>query len=213
MKSAIEHILNSTSEIFEAAWQKEEKRILDLVEESKNFEVTDEMIEATGKRIERFSSFPYGKSEEEVLKFKRSALRVEMFILTKMFGWSIEKVASAQRRGIYNTLDKREYNQYQEWSRILSLDQERFNTWLQRYKDDYYQDLVSKLKQATSKYLQGYHVKPYTRVLVNMGVRGYEISCDVISPDGTPRHFYTQAHGAGGWNIQRYHYRYRSSLR
>lgn len=213
MKSAIEHILNSTSEIFETAWQKEESRIIDLTKQLNDFEVTPEMIEATGKRIERFSSFPYGKSEEEILKFKKSAIRVEMFILTKMFGWTIEKVAAAHRRGVYNTLDKKEYGQYNEWSRILSFTPEKFNEWLQKYKDDYYQDIVSKLRQAMSKYLQGYHVKPYTRVSVNMGVRGYEISCDVISPDGTPRKFYTQAHGAGGWNIQRYHYRYRSSLR
>lgn len=216
MKSAIEHILNSTSEIFEAAWQKEAERIQNILTKFDSFEVTPEMISAVGTRISRFSNFPYGKSDEEVLTWKKSHLKVEMFILTSMLGWSLDKLSAAQRRGIYNTLDSREYNQYQDWSLILSKyqnDMTKFELWFQKYKEDYYADLVAKLRQAINRYLQGYEVKPYTRVQTSLGPRGYEISCDVISPDGSPKTFYTQAHGAGGWNIQKYHYRYRSNLR
>jgi len=216
MKSAIDHILNSTSEIFEAAWQKEAERIQNILDKFDTFEVTNEMISIVGTKISRFSNFPYNKSEEEVLSWKKSQIKIEMFILTSMLNWSIDKISAAQRRGIYNTFDSREYNQYQDWSLILARyqnDKPRFENWLEKYKSDYYSDLVAKLRSAINRHLQGFHVKPYTRVNVDMGARGYEISCEVISPDGSPKTFYTQAHGAGGWNIQKYHYRYRSNIR
>jgi hypothetical protein len=216
MKSAIEQILNSTSEIFETAWSKELERIEGIIKQFEDFEVTDEMVSLSERRIKSFSSFPHNKSEEEITQWKKDSIKKEMFILNSMFSWSLDKIKMAQQRGVYNTLDKREYNQYQDWLLILhnyQSNKEKFKVWLDKYKTDYYNDLVSKLTQAVSRYLQGYNAKPHSRVRVNMGPRGYEISCDVISPDGTPKVFYTQAHGAGGWNIQKYHYRYRSTLR
>lgn len=200
MQNAIELILSKTNEIFEQGWLKE----LQLLEELKGHANAHRLLAIETRSIGnvlKFTTFngtDYKASASTLFGLIQTGHSLGNAIkygcLSSMLrGSSLNK--ATQLASIYNASENDD-----KWSKFL-----------EREKSEHKLFLESKLKQVINEKLQGFEYEDGIIPLITICPKGYEISLPVIK-DNVFYLFYTTCYGAGGYNIQRFHYKYRPSL-
>jgi hypothetical protein len=86
-----------------------------------------------------------------------------------------------------------------------------FEKWFNRYKEDYKLDQIWKLTQSMSKHLTENDVL-VSDIRINKSVKGFCVDFNYKNNNGV-FNYRTEAIDAGGYNIQRYHYRYITKIK
>jgi len=89
----------------------------------------------------------------------------------------------------------------------FKLDEERQKKYYEGMKDAIRVNTTSKLSRALGKYI-GPEFVEVDNIDLSHGSQGFEITADLKDDQGRSWNFRTRAIGAGGYNIQEWHYRY-----
>lgn len=124
-------------------------------------------------------------------------------------------VSEDQLKGMYNRLSKADYNRMKTLTREMhDLNRKGLDKFLSDRRSEYFEALTAKLTQAISKHLTAeWNVDENFDISLSNSEKGYTIFTRLISEAGGQAFLETSCIPAGGWNIQVFHYRYRSNFK
>ena len=208
---AINEIVKKSKRIFVEAWIKERTRLENIEKLWK-----DKRKEFTPSEIDKIFN-------ENVEEYKLKGIRLRKcnyidnrpieswFVYSELIGKRKEDYVLTE---IYNRFNRSEYNRYQELTTLIcKMTNGTFKKWLKQYRNIYYTGLIGKFISSAEKYIKDFKLKENSKVEYYQGPKGYEINAEVIGLDGKEYNFNSFTFGAGGYNIQRFHYRYKCNLK
>lgn len=182
--SAKESILKASQTLFDQAWEKESLRIKGIWEGYQNF----------------------------VNSYQDKHNKIDYYFLTVLNKFFTD--SDWQQRSVYNYITSAKYSKLEAFRRFIHEIAHRYNgieNYLTQHKEQYHEMITAKMLQAINKHLTDDYVS-VTEPLVFNSEKGYVVRCKVAKED-EEKMFETYCIPAGGWNIQEFHYRYRSSLK
>lgn len=193
--NAINEIINKADSVFEQAWTHERDRWS---------KIADMMTEWNTN----ISGNPIPNSRHKKSKFFDAPC--DEFVAVKLMGWSIDEV-----HNIYNYMKASQYDKMKSAVRELhDLNRKGLDAFLSDKRSQYFDMLTAKLKQALEKHLSNdWKVDSAYDIDLRNSEKGYTIFTRLISNLGDQAYLETNCIPAGGWNIQVFHYRYRSNFK
>lgn len=92
------------------------------------------------------------------------------------------------------------------------IDERLYAKKMTEYEEDYRLWMTYKLKRSIEKYVDN-KFTDIKNESINRGAKGFEIEAILIDATGKEFLYHTRAIGAGGYNIQEFHYRYITKIK
>lgn len=191
--NAITEIIKRADNLFEEAWSREADRIRKVADK-----IDDWNKNVVGK--------PVPNSSWKSRYFLEAPC--DEFVVVEMMGYDKDYI-----EGMYNRLIRSEYNRMKNTvSELHTLVRKGLEKYLEDNRKEYFAMLTAKLTEALTKHLSGWSLDDDYKVDIYNSEKGYIISARV-KKDNEKAYIETSCVPAGGWNIQCFHYRYRSKFK
>ena len=177
--------------------------VLKLAEEK----TLSRLLPFRNRMIRLFEEFQknYDPSKQSILNNERS--KVLKMVVNKEFNVDIDErtLKNDPKKSIKETA----LQYYMKLHRSFKLGVENV---IKDHEQQILQANTAKLLSNLVKYVP-FNVNKVQDIVLTSGAKGYEIEADLFENDKFVSTIYTNAHAAGGWNIQSFHFRYKTKLK
>ncbi len=221
----IEDLINSIDRVIKYHNDKEKKK--QLIQHSENlesvlqivFDQCESIIREQFKPV-RFQFETSFKSIEKEMKEKNIPLKKPSFFDREKMVFNndqIYKICRSHVEDLFNvnfeersTRTSEEANQFA--LTLINMFRTSLNSVLDSMEKRHLDSQIHKLKENLIKYIP-LGIDEIKDLNINQGSKGFEISASLCEKNEVKNTIRTFAHGAGGWNIQSFHFRYKTTLK
>lgn len=132
----------------------------------------------------------------------------DYFVAVKLLGWNENNL-----KNMYNRMSKADYNKMKSMvNELRILNHKGLDKYLLDKRNEYFEMLTAKMVESLNKYVADWELDNDYEVELRHSEKGYIIFARV-KKNNKKGYIETSCIPAGGWNIQIFHYRYRSNFK